>query len=113
MIITEALDFVESEEMRAHLETTELPSSSEYILLICEAPLPITQKLQALKTIAEKYDLDGEPSIVRKCSVHLKVCRLIEDASKALKELTKPTPGSIFSLTYVERENNGGHGIKA
>ena len=99
MIITEALDFVESEEMREFLSTRELPSVIDYALLICESPLPIPHKVKALDKLIQR---EGRDPLPNRCP-----WTLIENAKKAMKELAHPMEGSIFSLTYVEREKDG------
>jgi len=99
MIITEALDFVESEEMRAFLTSRELPSINDYVHLICESPLPIADKVKALDKLIQREGREPLPNA--------RPWTLIENAKKAMKELAHPTEGSIFSLTYVEREKDG------
>ena len=92
MIITEALDFIESAEMREHLQTVELKNMNAYLTLICESPKPLTEKAKALAVIADKYESD-------------KAQGLVDAIGEAKKELNKPRDGSVFTLTYVMRDS--------
>lgn len=88
MIIKEALQFIESEEMREYLQTCGIKHA---IMLVVKSRASLAEKAEVLKAIAEQYPSDW--------GKYYNPITLADEALKALEETELAPQGSIFILT--------------
>ena len=96
MIIKEALKFIESDEMREHLQNPEVDVEIlQWAMLIAQSRAALADKASALKTIAENYNKE----VVDNTDKIINVSDMAEKAFWALIETKYIPPGSVFILT--------------
>jgi hypothetical protein len=94
MVIKEALDFLESAEMREFLQNPEVGATSwQWVMLVAQSRASLENKAAVLKQIAERYPAEDwhkwyNPGV------------MAEQAFRALEETKLTPPGSVFILNH-------------
>ena len=100
MIIKEALKFLESEEIREYIQTSEAnPDMWVWLDMIAQSRASLADKAEALKEISEKYTFDDSDNFY---NPHI----MAKQAFFALEETKRTPKGSVFILTecYIDED---------